>query len=70
MNQNMITGASPLPWRKSSYSNSGNCVEIAEPGAGVAVRDSKNPTGPALQFTADAWSAFLADVHSGAFDLR
>lgn len=33
-------------WRKSSYSGAvGNCVELAYLGA---VRDSKNPTGPAL----------------------
>lgn len=49
-------------WRKSSYSsNNGNCVEVARnlPGA-VAVRDSKNPDGPALVFTADEWRAFVS----------
>ncbi len=39
---------SDLTWRKSSYSGSGqdnaNCVELAV----RAVRDSKNPDGPAL----------------------
>ncbi|UGY91975.1 DUF397 domain-containing protein [Streptomyces gobiensis] len=49
-------------WRKSSYSNTqgGNCVEVADNFAGtVPVRDSKNPRGPALVFSADAWSAFI-----------
>jgi hypothetical protein len=53
-----LTGAQ---WRKSSYSgNTGNCVEVALnlPGI-VTVRDSKNPDGPALAFTADEWRAFL-----------
>lgn len=57
-------------WRKSSYSGgSGNCVEIADnlPGA-VAVRDSKNPAGPALIFPPGAWSAFILGAKSGEFD--
>ena len=57
------------PWRKSSYSGStgGNCVEAA-PGfvAGVVpVRDSKDPHGPALLFTAAAFASFVAAVKSG-----
>jgi hypothetical protein len=38
-------------WIKSSYSDPGqNCVEVAHltPTRAIAVRDSKNPTGPAL----------------------
>ncbi|MFF5011837.1 DUF397 domain-containing protein [Streptomyces sp. NPDC001165] len=49
-------------WCKSSYSGDqgGDCVEIAEfPGATVAVRDSKNPTGPRLDFRPEAFNAFL-----------
>ena len=48
-------------WRKSSYSNtnSGECVEVgSSPSAGVAVRDSKDPGGPALAFTPAEWHAF------------
>lgn len=60
-----------LGWRKSSYSGgNGECVEFAVPGAGaVAVRDSKDPEGPHLRFTGDAWAAFVAEVAEGAFDL-
>lgn len=57
-------------WRKSSYSGGqgGDCVEVADgvPGL-VPVRDSKDPSGPALAFTASSWSAFLADVKAGRF---
>lgn len=59
-----------LHWRKSSYSGNqgGNCVEIAElPDGGVAVRDSKDPDGPILNFTATEWSAFVAGVRDGEF---
>jgi hypothetical protein len=32
------------------------------------VRDSKNPTGAALMFTATEWAAFIAGVRAGEFD--
>jgi len=55
-------------WRKSSYSgsNGGACVEVAAnlPGI-VAVRDSKDPGGPALVLTAGQWGAFLTQVRHG-----
>lgn len=60
-------------WRKSSYSgsNGGNCVEVAGnlPGL-VAVRDSKDPHGPALIFAPDAWRTFTASIQAGEFGLR
>ena len=50
-------------WRKSTRSsgNGGACVEVADnlPGV-VAVRDSKDPGGPALTFTPDSWRRFLS----------
>ena len=48
---------------KFSNSNGGNCVEVARnlPGV-VAVRDSKDPGGPALVFTPAAWAAFTAQL--------
>ncbi|HWC83086.1 MAG TPA: DUF397 domain-containing protein [Pseudonocardiaceae bacterium] len=47
-------------WRKSSYSGGGNdCVEIAAAPRLTAVRDSKNPDGPRLHFTAADFAAFL-----------
>jgi hypothetical protein len=53
-------------WRKSSYSGGqGNCVEVAPLRDGVAVRDSKNPSGPVLRFGADAWQVFVASVKAG-----
>jgi len=59
-------------WRRSSHSsgNGGNCVEISTAGAEtVAIRDSKDVTGPELQFTSQAWSAFVAGIKLGEFDL-
>ena len=50
-------------WRKSNYSgNSGNCVEIAQFGKLVAVRDSKDhPSGSMLLFERDIWHAFVGE---------
>lgn len=57
-----LTGAR---WRKSTKSggNGGDCVEVAGnlPRV-VAVRDSKDPTGPVLTFAPAAWRAFVAQV--------
>lgn len=61
----------PLRWRKSGRSNpSGNCVELAElpNGAGIAVRNSRHPDGPALIYTTDEISAFIGGVRDGDFD--
>ncbi|WP_173155129.1 DUF397 domain-containing protein [Phytohabitans suffuscus] len=54
-----------LAWTKSSLSgDSGSCVEIARAPELVFVRDSRDPTGPALTFTRSAWRAFVTDPPS------
>jgi hypothetical protein len=59
-----------VTWRKSTRSNgSGDCVEIAELTNMIAVRDSKDPAGPVLSFTPEAWRAFIAEAKAGHFDL-
>jgi hypothetical protein len=55
-------------WRKSSYSasNGGNCIEVARTlPAAIAVRDSKDPDGPRLIFTPQAWATFTAALRTG-----
>jgi len=51
-------------WTKSSYSTgNGACVEVKSPVlAALAVRDSKVPEGPVIDFPADAWNAFVTSV--------
>ncbi|WP_030059688.1 MULTISPECIES: DUF397 domain-containing protein [Streptomyces] len=54
-------------WYKSSYSaQATECVETGHVvTSGMAVRDSKDPNGPALTFPADAWTAFVTAIKSG-----
>jgi hypothetical protein len=49
-------------WRKSTHSGSGNCIETAPVHGVIVVRDSADPGGPALAFTAQAWTAFTTDL--------
>ncbi|GAA3738989.1 hypothetical protein GCM10022225_22520 [Plantactinospora mayteni] len=54
-----LTGAL---WRKSTRSggNGGACVEVADNlSEVVAVRDSKDPTGPVLAFRPESWRTFV-----------
>lgn len=56
-----------LAWRKSSFSEPGQCVEVAQSGGLTLVRDSKNPAGPILTFNRGEWAAFLAGANAGEF---
>ncbi|HEV2634572.1 MAG TPA: DUF397 domain-containing protein [Actinocrinis sp.] len=59
-------------WSRSSFcggSGAGTCVEVAVVDGGIAVRDGKDPSRPALRFTAEEWIAFLAGARAGEFDL-
>lgn len=66
-----MTDLSRAAWRKSSRSNNtgGACVEVAFIDPDVAVRDSKNPTGAALAFSAGQWVEFQQGVKAGRYDL-
>lgn len=56
-------------WRKSSRSGGGNdCVELADLGDSVGIRDSKNPDGGHLSVPRPVLSAFLAAVRTGRHD--
>jgi hypothetical protein len=51
-------------WYRSSHSvGQGNCVEVATlPDGDRAVRDSKDPDGPVLRFSAAEWRMFIGRV--------
>lgn len=57
-------------WRKSSFSggSNGDCIEVADGLSGLApVRDSKDPSGPTLMFSKEAFADFVTAVAAGQF---
>lgn len=60
---------STAQWYKSRRSHGKDtCVEVAHLAEDtVGVRDSKNPTGPALLFTPGEWDAFTTGIQDGKF---
>ena len=59
-------GTMTTRWRKSSHSggNGGACIEVARtrPDGHILVRDSKNSTGPTVQFSPAAWRDFATQI--------
>jgi len=52
-----------MNWRKSSYSGGeGNCIEVADSGNRVLVRDTQDHTGPVLKVSPAAWKSFAEQV--------
>ena len=70
MTEPIISNAAALNgWRKSSYSGSegGSCLEVLDNyPAGVPVRDSKTPQGPALLLPPTSWTSFVTAVKDGS----
>jgi hypothetical protein len=65
------TDLSGAVWRRSARSaGDHDFVEVADnlPGI-VAVRDSRDPDGPALVFNLREWAAFVGGAKDGEFDL-
>lgn len=60
----------PTEWVTASAGN-GACVEVSPCACGdgtVLIRDSKDPGGPVLKFTAEEWRVFAQGVRDGVFD--
>jgi len=65
----MKTDSESLNWRKAKRSMAnGNCVEVRPANGGIAVRDSKNPGGYVLAYSASSWRAFTLAARQGHYD--
>jgi hypothetical protein len=56
------------PWRKSTFTNQGNCFELAPTTKGIALRNSNDHAQGVLYFTHAELVAFLAGAKAGEFD--
>lgn len=59
--------ADALPWRRSSFCHSGECIEVAVRDGMVLMRDSKAPRAGTLRFSADEFDAFVRGAAAGEF---
>ena len=71
-----MTHTHPVPvraWRTSSRSQSsaGQCVEVGpyvDHSGRIAVRDTKDRTGPVLTVSGGEWAGFVRSMYAGAYD--
>ena len=61
--------AAVLMWRKSSFSGSSGCVEVAVSGDNVLLRDTDDTVGTVLPVSAHAWYCFVAGIKNEEFEL-
>ncbi|WP_433266811.1 DUF397 domain-containing protein [Actinosynnema sp. CS-041913] len=56
-------------WRKASYTEgNNNCVEVAHVPGVVALRDSKNRSGPVLAVPPAKFADLVGSLKAGRFD--
>jgi hypothetical protein len=61
--------ATPLVWRKSTFSGTGaTCVELAATGDSVAVRNSNHPDAGTVHIGRGQLAALLTGVKAGELD--
>lgn len=54
-------------WLRSQKCESVNCVEVAEAGSEILIRDSRDPGGVVLRVRREDWDVFAAGVAAGDF---
>ena len=55
-------------WRTASFCAAGECVEVAQGGDLIILRDSTQPHGSMLHYGAAEWRSFIRTVKAGEFD--
>jgi hypothetical protein len=58
-----IRDLQPVAWQRSTYCNSGNCVEVALLDDNrIAVRNSAKPADSPMVISVNEWNSFLAAI--------
>lgn len=55
-------------WRKASFCQLRECVEVARQNGMISMRNSREPAGRILQYTDEEWESFVRSVKAGEFD--
>jgi hypothetical protein len=61
-------GQTSQPFRKSSFCQSSECVEVARQDGVIVLRNSKETSGGMLRYTAEEWLSFVRGIKAGEFD--
>lgn len=61
----MVEAVDGMKWRRSTYCADTACVEVAENGDRILMRDSKDTSGPHLDFDRSDWQQFVDKITSG-----
>jgi len=68
----LLTGAlrakQPSTWRRASFCQAGECIEIAQRDGVIFIRNSREPRRQALRYTPEEWQSFIRGVKAGEFD--
>ena len=56
-----------MRWRRSTYCADSTCVEIADAGDEMLMRDAKNKDQPFIRIDRAAWRQFVQGVENGEF---
>jgi hypothetical protein len=54
-------------WRKSTFCSSDSCVEVAQDGDRILMRDGKDTSRPSLSFDRATWAQFVTEVQKGRY---
>lgn len=61
-------GHSSLNWRTALNCDGGACVEVAVDRDIVLIRNSRQPSGPLLEYGPEEWHEFVSGIKKGDFD--
>ena len=57
-----VNSVDPIRWQRSTFCSGGQCVEVAQVGDQILLRDSKNPDQEPIRFGRDQWAAFCEQL--------
>jgi Domain of unknown function (DUF397) len=65
---NAIDGPAPGMWRRMSFCQGGECLEVAQQGQMILIRDSKDLSRLPLRLTRQEFKAFADGIKAGELD--